>query len=299
MLRHRENWVGTRVDKPLTGSDIPVYDSGRIKVHALFELRELFRYRFLISNLISRDLKVRYKRSVLGFVWVMLNPLLTMSVIAIVFTNVFKFGGIHYYPTYLLSGILIWNIFAQGSVAAMSNLNGNGSIMRRMYVPPSVFVASSIGSALVNFIFAIVPFFIIALINGVPISPMWALIIFPIFELTLFTMGIGLIVSAMMVFFNDIYEIYAVILSAFIYFTPIFYQLSAFENSPTWYAPILLRVESFNPMNLFVTFFRDPVLYHQIPGLRDLAVGAAFAVGVFMIGWFFFTRVEDKFVYNF
>jgi ABC-type polysaccharide/polyol phosphate export permease len=99
---------------------VPVYDSGAIRIRAFFELRELVRYRYLLVNLVKRDLKVRYKRSILGFVWVMLSPLLTMTVIAIVFSNVFRFGGIPHYPAYLLVGILVWTVFAQGTVAAMS-----------------------------------------------------------------------------------------------------------------------------------------------------------------------------------
>src|SRR5258708_22411405 len=145
---------------------MPVYDTGAIKWQGIFELRELFRYRFLVSNLVARDLKVRYKRSVLGFIWVMLNPLLTMGVLVIVFSNLLKFA-IPHFPVYLLSGILIFTLFSQGSVAAMSNLSGNGSVLRRMYVPPSVFVASSIGSALVNLLFSVAPFFALALVTAV------------------------------------------------------------------------------------------------------------------------------------
>ena len=132
--------------------DKPIYDTAAIRSRGMYELRELFRYRFLVTNLIARDLKVRYKRSVLGFVWVMLNPLLSMSVMVIVFSSLLRFR-VADYPVYLLCGILIFNLFSQGSVAAMSNLTANGSVMRRMYVPPSAFVASAIGSAVVNLLF--------------------------------------------------------------------------------------------------------------------------------------------------
>src|SRR5260221_11049800 len=93
-------------------ADMPVYDTGAIKSQAIFELRELFRYRFLVSNLVGRDLNVRYKRSVLGFIWVMLNPLLTMAVLVVVFSNFFRFT-LRNYPVYLLSGILMFNVFSQ------------------------------------------------------------------------------------------------------------------------------------------------------------------------------------------
>src|SRR5258707_10753440 len=178
-------------------ADMPIYDTGAIKSQAIFELRELFRYRFLVSNLVGRDLKVRYKRSVLGFIWVMLNPLLTMAVLVVVFSNFFRFTLPHY-PVYLLSGILMFNVFSQGSVAAMSNLMGNGGTLRRMYVPPSVFVASSIGSALVNLLFSAVPFFVLALVTGVTPNFAWAFMIVPCVEMSAFAFGIGLIVAPLM-----------------------------------------------------------------------------------------------------
>src|SRR5215467_2505818 len=129
---------------------LPVYDSRAFRLPIIDEFGELFRYRFLVWNLITRDLKVRYKRSVLGFVWVMLNPLLTMAVLTVVFSEVFRFN-VEHYAVYVLSGTLLWSLYAQGSNAAMSSLQGSGNIIRKLYVPPSVFVASAVGSAVVNF----------------------------------------------------------------------------------------------------------------------------------------------------
>ena len=105
---------------------VPVYDSKAFRLPVIDEFRELVRYRFLVWNLITRDLKVRYKRSVLGFVWVMLNPLLTMAVLTIVFSEIFRFN-IPHYPSYVLTGTLIWTLYAQGSNAAMSSLQGSGA----------------------------------------------------------------------------------------------------------------------------------------------------------------------------
>ena len=272
-------------------ADMPVYDTGAIKSQGIFELRELFRYRFLVSNLVARDLKVRYKRSVLGFIWVMLNPLLTMGVMVIVFSNLLKFK-IPHFPVYLLSGILIFNLFGQGSVAAMSNLSGNGGVLRRMYVPPSVFVASSIGSALVNLLFSIVPFFALALVTGVTPSVTWAFIVVPCAETALFAFGIGLIVAPMMVFFNDTYEIYTVLLTTLNYLTPVFYPVSIL---PEW----LRQAEQFNPLFLFMDTARTAVIDGVISDPSELLRAALMALGTFIVGWLFFTRVEGKFAYHF
>ena len=121
---------------------VPTYDSAAFRLPIIDEARELYHYRFLIWNMIARDLKVRYKRSILGFVWVMLNPLLTMAVLTVVFSTVFRVNVAHF-AVYVLAGTLLWSLYAQGSNAAMSTLQSNGVIIRKLYVPPSVFVASA------------------------------------------------------------------------------------------------------------------------------------------------------------
>src|SRR5262249_15085496 len=158
----------------------------------------------------------------LGFVWVMLNPLLTMAVMVVVFSNLLRFK-VPYFPVYLLCGILIFTFFAQGTTAAMSNLLVNGGTLRRMYIPPSVFVTSSVSSVLLNLAFSIVPFFILALVTGVAPSITWLFIIVPCVEATIFSLGVGLIVAPMMVFFHDTFEIYTVLITILNYLTPVFY----------------------------------------------------------------------------
>ena len=269
----------------------PVYDSAAVKSQAAFELKELWRYRFLVRNLIARDLKVRYKRSVLGFVWVMLNPLLTMAVLTVVFTQLFRFSVPHY-PVYLLIGLIMWNLFAQGSVAAMSNLLGNGSVLRRMYIPPSVFVASSVGSALVNLLFALIPFFLLALVTGVRPSLTWPLIIVPCIAATIFTFGIGLIVAAFMVFFTDTFEMYTVFLNIYNFVTPVFYPVSILP-------PPLQKAEQFNPMFLFMDEVRKFVIAGQRPAFHEIGILMAVALGTFAVGWLIFTRLEGKFANHF
>jgi ABC-type polysaccharide/polyol phosphate export permease len=221
----------------------------------------------------------------------MLNPLLMMGVLAIVFSSFLRFS-IPHYPAYLLGGILVWNFFSQGSVAAMSSLRGSGAALQKTYVPPSVFVASAIGGALVNLAFALIPFFGLAMLIGVTPSPSWAFIVVPLAELTLFTFGIALVVSALYVFFHDIYEIYTVFLNAFIYLTPIFYPV---EVLPKW----LQHLEGYNPMFQFLSALRKPILSGAIPPAHDLISGAIMAVAVFVVGWLIFTRVEGHFANHF
>ncbi|HEX8925696.1 MAG TPA: ABC transporter permease [Terriglobales bacterium] len=285
-------------------ASLPTYDSARAHLQAIVEAQELWRYRSLVRNLISRDLKVRYKRSALGFLWVTLNPLLTTIVLSIAFS--FLFGKSQpVYPVFVLAGLLIWNLFAQGSVAAMSNLIGNGGTLRRMYIPPSVFVVSSIGSALVNLVFTVGPFFLIAFALHAPLSVTWLYFFVACVQVTLFTMGVGLIISTMVVFFNDVYEMYMVLLTAFNYLTPVFYPISILP-------PFIRNLENYNPMYLFVSAGQKAVvgtttivngvrytLPPSIPDVRVQLVGWAAALLMLTIGWLLFTRVEGKFAYHF
>lgn len=270
--------------------EMPIYDTAAIRSQSLFELQELVRYRYLVTNLISRDLKVRYKRSVLGFIWVMLNPLLTMGVMVIVFTNLLRYKVDHF-SVYLLCGILIMNLFGQGTVAAMSNLSGNGGVLRRMYVPPSAFIASAIGSALVNLVFSLAPFFLLAGLTGLRPSITWVFIIVPCLETATFAFGVGLIVAPLMVFFSDTFEIYSVILTVLNYVTPVFYPLVIL---PGW----LQNIEHYNPLFLFMDIARSSVIGGQIAAPGEQLTALLMALGMFVVGWLFFTHQEGKFAYH-
>lgn len=268
----------------------PIYDSGAFRIPLFSELVELGRYRFLIWNMVVRDLRIRYKRSVLGFVWVTLNPLLQMGVLYIVFSQIFRFG-IQHFAVYLLGGILIWNLFGQGSSAAMSQLVTNAPVLRKLYVPPSTFVTAAIGSALLNLVFSLVPFVLISAVGNIYPSLTWLYTIVPIIQVTLFTFGIGLIVAALYVFFRDINEIYQVLINAYYYATPIFYPVSVLpEPIRSW--------ERYNPMYLYIASFRDAVMSGTIPPMSQIVASSLLAVGVLIIGWVVFTRVENRFVYH-
>jgi ABC-type polysaccharide/polyol phosphate export permease len=290
------------------------YDSARAQFQAVVEAQEVWRYRSLVRNLVARDLKVRYKRSALGFLWVTLNPLLTTIVLSIAFWFLFGQNQPNY-PVFVLAGLIIWNLFAQGSVAAMSNLVGNSNTLRRMYIPPSVFVISAVGSALVNLFFTIVPFFVIALALRAPLSFTWLYVIVACVQVTIFTMGIGFIISMLTVFFNDVYEMFLVLLTGFNYLTPVFYPISIL---PDW----LQRLELYNPMYLYVSAAQKAVvgtahtvggalvngrivgghtvyLPPSVPDVKVQLVTWASSLLVFTIGWLLFTRTEAKFAYHF
>jgi ABC-type polysaccharide/polyol phosphate export permease len=270
---------------------VPVYDSGAFRIPLFHGVADLFKYRFLVWNMIARDLKVRYKRSVLGFVWVMLNPLLTMGVMAVVFSQLFRFN-VNHYVVFLLCGILIWTLYAQGSIAAMSGVQGNGHILRKLYVPPSAFVSSAVGSALVNLVFALGPFLLLAYLDGVVPAWSWLFLPVPVLLTTAFSLGMGFILAPMLVFFNDTFEIYQVLLNLYYFLTPVFYPLKILP-------PPLRTFEQYNPMYLFLDITRVAIINKTLPNLSEIGIASALAFGVLMIGWTIFTRLEDRFVYYF
>lgn len=269
-----------------------LYDTERIKYRSIYEMRQLFSYRFLVQNLISRDLKVRYKRSALGFIWVMLNPLLTMTVTTYIFAQILKVTAAHF-PTYALAGLLLFNVLSQGSVAAMSNLTNNGSVLSRLYIPPSVFVVSSIGSALVNFCYALVPLALISVfLDHLIPNLFWLLSLIPVAEMTIFTLGIGLVLASLMVYFRDTFEIYSVIITLLGFATPIFYPITALS-------PQFKAIESYNPVFVFIDTLRNILINTKLPSNHEMLLGVGFAVGAFIVGWLIFTRLERNFAYQF
>jgi len=271
----------------------PVYDTQAIKFLSIYELRQLMKYRFLVQNMISRDLKVRYKRSALGFIWVMLNPLLTMIVTTYIFSQILK-NNIPHFPTYALAGLLLFNVLSQGSVAAMSSLTSNGPVLSRLYIPPSVFVISSIGSALVNFFYALVPLALIAiLVDRLIPNLFWLLSIIPFAEMAIFTLGIGLMVSALTVYFHDTFEIYTVIISLLGFATPLFYSINLVSS------PQFKAIEGYNPVYVFVDTFRVILIDSKLPDAHELLLGSGFALVTFIAGWLIFTRLERNFAYQF
>ena len=183
---------------------------------------EIFRYRDLIFALVSRELKVRYRRSAIGFVWTMLQPLLMMLVLQVVFSSIFRFElDFGNYPVYVLAGLLFWNFFSQSIVASMNSLRGNAQLLQKLPIPKEVFPLATVISGVINLCFALVPLLLILLVTRHPLSP--ALFFLPVSILlaALFTLGAGLLLSPLAVFFSDGVELIGVVLSILMYLTPI------------------------------------------------------------------------------
>jgi len=247
---------------------------------------EIYRYRDLVLALVARELKVRYRRSALGFTWTMLQPLLMMLVLQVVFSALFRFQLANY-PVYAMAGILFWNFFSQSVVASMNSLRGNALLLKKVPVPKAVFPIATVASGVINLVFALVPLLLILVITGHPLT--LALLFLPVAILlaALFTLGAGLLLSPLSIFFNDIVEMITVILSVLMYLTPIFYPKEIVPPKMRW-------IVRFNPLRSILEVFRDPIYYGKVPPLSHVTVSCLIVLVALAAGAWAFRKSSDR-----
>ncbi|HET6514609.1 MAG TPA: ABC transporter permease [Thermodesulfovibrionales bacterium] len=256
---------------------------------ALDEISEIVRYKEFLRNLVMRDIKVRYKRSVLGFLWVMLNPLLMMLILSTVFSEVFKVSTKNY-TTYLISGIILWNFFSQSTVTSLRSIFGNGNLIKKVYVPKAIFPLSIILSAMINFVFSLVPLLIIFFITGTSVSLNIYLVPVIIILVALFSFGISLILSTLTVFFHDTIYIYDVLLLAWMYATPIFFPESIIPQR-------FLFILNLNPLYYFLTTFRAALFMDGSFIFGKLMCSLLFSLAALAAGLVVYSRYRDRLIY--
>ncbi len=270
----------------MSAEAVPVFDSARKGLKWLEEARELWRYRHLVAEVVSRDIKVRYKRSALGVAWTMLSPLLNMLAMTWVFSVILKMG-IHNYPVYFLSGSIFWLFFAGATSYSASQTIDAMEITKRVYIPRSVFVVSAVGSALVNLFFSLVPLLLIIVVTGYPLHLSWLFLPVAILIGALFSTGVGLIVFTMASRFVDVKETYLVLVQAWFFVTPIVYVHSMVPEPYRF-------IVRYNPMTYLVELFRAPLYDGWLPGPHTLAFATIAAVSALVVGWLFFSaKIED------
>lgn len=251
------------------------------------------KYIFLLQQLVIRDFKVKYKRSVLGIVWSLLYPLLTMSVMALVFTNMFKMGagdeGVSYL-VYLMTGLVIFNYFSEASNLAMSSVVANFSLINKVYIPKYIFPLSKCLFVGINFLLTLIPLYIIIFLTGTGVSAAHLLLPYVFICLFMFTLGMGFILSTLAVFLRDMFYIYGVIITLWTYLTPIMYNFSIIPSNIQW-------IFKLNPLFWIVKFARDIILYHSVPELNVWIYCALCGIIPFIIGTVLFKKKQDKFIY--
>ncbi len=267
-----------------------IYDSAQRPPAMAEELREVWRYRDLLVQLVARNVKVRYKRSVLGIGWTMLNPLLMMLILTFVFSNVFRIS-LEHYAVYILSALTLWNFFASATTDAMGELVWGGGLLHRIYLPRTVFALAAIGTGIVNLLFALGPLAVIMLATGVTFYPALIFLPIPILLTAMFTLGVGLIVSVLAARFADVAHIYQIVLAAWMYLTPIIYPIDIIPQQYRW-------AFNLNPMYHLLDAFRAPIFTGTLPSLSHLIVAVLVSVLTLVIGWGFFTNKADEFAYR-
>jgi ABC-type polysaccharide/polyol phosphate export permease len=251
---------------------------------------EIFRYRSLLRDLVARDLKVRYKRSVLGVVWTMLNPLLMMAVFTIVFAEILRIP-VPNFTVYFLSAFVLWNFVAQTTSWSTGCLLGYAPLMKRIYVPKAVFVVATVLAGLVNLLISLVPLAVIMLCVHHPFRASLAFIPIPILLATCFALGLSLLLAPLSILFADIVPIYQVVLTVWLYLTPVMYPL---DLVPDAYKGIVQA----NPMTYFVEAFRAPIYSGALPAASVIGAGVCFAFASLFIGWMVFDRYSDRIAYH-
>lgn len=252
-------------------------------------VEKMKKYEFLFEELVKRDLKKKYKRTVLGMAWSVLSPLLTLIVMKLVFTQFFG-RTMEHYTTYIFAGTLIFSYFSESSSQGMMALMGNASIFSKVTVPKYLFLLSKNVQTLINFAITLCVFFLFCVMDHITFTWKFLLLLYPIVFLLLFNIGLGLILSALFVFFRDIQYLWSVFTQLLMYMSAIFYSID--EYSYTTQCLFLL-----NPVYLFIRYFRKIVIDAKIPTLWFHLLMLADVVVVLGIGCWMYKKYNTKFLY--
>jgi len=252
------------------------------------EVDSIVHFKYLLALLVRRNFMSRYRRSVLGVLWPLLNPLLMMLVITMVFSHMFS-REIENYPVYLLSGQLIFNYFSESTKQAMRSVTDHAGIIKKVYVPKCIFVLARVLSSLVNLLFSFAAFMLIFIVMRMPFQWAMLLIPIPVIYTLVFALGVGLILSSLAVFFRDITYIYDIFILLLMYMTPLFYPASLLSGT----AAVIMN---FNPIYHFVSYFRSLALSGIVPGLWQNLVCAGFSLTAFCIGVYVFIKQQPKYI---
>lgn len=258
----------------------------------------LIKYKFLLKELIKRDFKIKYKRSVLGVLWSILYPLLMMSVMALIFSQMLKFNmeGVNFL-VYLMTGLVIFFYFSEATNSSLTSIVGNFSLINKVYIPKYIFPLAKCLFAGINFLLTLIPLVLIMIVSGSPeagtkcyINIYYLIIPYIFLCIFMFTLGMSYFISAVTVFLRDIIYIWGIVITISNYVTPIFYPLSILTTQ-------LQNILKFNPLYMYIASLREILLFSRMPS-TFLLVGMFLTGFVMMIlGMYFFRKKQDKFVY--
>lgn len=253
-------------------------------------IQNFLKFRPLLNELVARDIKIKYRRSVLGILWTLLNPLLMMVVLSIVFSNLFKFD-VENFPLYLLSGQVVFNYFSNATTSSMTAITDNASLIKKIYIPKYLFVLSRVTSSFINLLASFTALLFVMIAMRAELHYTIVLVFIPIILLVLFSLGVGLILSAVVVRFRDIMHLYSVFITALMYLTPVIYPLNIL---PEWIKNIVLL----NPITNYLTMFRDVMMNNSLPDMGYFLIGVIEAIIALVLGLYIFYKNQDDFILN-
>lgn len=252
-------------------------------------LEQFLKNQFLFEELVKRDFKVKYKRTVLGMGWSILSPLLTLLVMNIVFSHFFG-RGMKHYTIYLFCGNLLFNYYREATSNGMNSLMSNSRIFSKINVPKYIFLLSRNVTSLINFGLTLIVFFIFCIVDRVEFGIHFLALIYPIICLVVFNLGIGLILSALFVFFRDMSYLYDIFTMLLMYLSAIFYTVDIMQEK---YQTMFLL----NPVYVYIKYFRTVVLDGQVPSFELHLLGAFYAVMAILVGAWIYRKYNYKFLY--
>ena len=252
-------------------------------------VQKMMRYQFLFEELVKRDFKKKYKRTILGMAWSVLSPLLMLLVMRLVFTQFFG-RGMEHYTTYLFCGNLLFSYFNEASNQGMTSLMGNAGIFTKINVPKYLFLFSKNVQTLINFGLTLCIVYVFCILDGITFTWNFILLLYPIICLILFNIGVGLILSALFVFFRDIQYLWSVFTQLLMYMSAIFYTIDG-------YSPMAQNLFLLNPMYLFIRYFRKIVIDATIPSIWFHLLMLADVVIVLGIGCWMYKKYNTRFLY--
>ena len=252
-------------------------------------IKGLFVYKDLAKQLVTKDIKLKYRRSFLGYLWSILNPLFMMSVMVIVFSQIFRYE-VEHYPVYLIIGQTLFNFMTEATTQAIYSIVGNAPLLKKVYVPKYIFTLSKVTSSLVNLIFSLGAMVIVLIVSKVEFSIYMFFIPIILIELYVFCLGIGMFLAQAVVFFRDITYIYGVLTTVWMYLTPVFYPISILPDEIKYF------VTNFNPMYFYIEQFRTVILLQELPSPEHLISGCIAAIIALVLGVWSFLKSQDRFI---
>lgn len=252
-------------------------------------LKKMRKHQFLFQQLVHRDFTKKYKRTVLGVAWSVLSPLLTLLVMNVIFGTLLG-SDIEHYTIYLFSGQLVFSFFNESTNEGMTSLLNNADIFTKVNVPKYMFLLSKNISSLINFGITLCIYFLFVLINGIPITWKFILLLYPIVCLVMFNVGIGLILSAAYVFFRDIQYLYGIFTMLLMYMSAIFYSIDTFPQ-------IGRNLFLVNPVYVYIRYFRKIVIENTIPSVWFHLIAIGYALIALWVGFFIYKKKNHSFLY--